>query len=643
LRPPSYRLQDVPYYDKTQHVVPSTDITAAAEQDQQNGLLASPNSNRGAKCQYYYTNDRSVLLENMAEMLLLCNEVMRRNNLKLKQAAAQQKGGAPAKNAPSKPLSLEYMADRLDVDDPLHAILIRTNDNIGMLQGFITWTTFTNWQASFEWNSLHPRAFEDYADGDYKDNLRDDGTFSAELQNSVRCGDVYNEGIVWPKIAEISLLGALGCGKQLVQLAIENMENTPSSPSNNYEYVALQATDNSINFYEKMGFVRVGAVTEEKKQQKVTASPPVEAPPKSEIISSPVETFSNKKVMTLTQIASQLKLDVWDLIFLNHYLYPGLTPCSKLKKNTELYIPKNIAAKDLSKKKSDMKKVPYMHWQFPDEPNHEASYMMVRRLNRNKSRWSRKLGPIEASLPCPIVRLATVSPSPSDSSPPPVKESKSVEKNGKKRKRGEQLHPDQPIAPKRPMSAYFIFLKEKREELADSLPKNVAEASKIFAEMWRELPAEDKLPYEEKQVKAKSAHKVAVKQYEKDMKEFYKEHPEFAPEPPVARKKEKKEKKPRKMFNKVVKLDPTSTPYGDEYKYYYVLTYLPDLQWCHLCPVITKGKFEESGRDKYVLVNEEEGKEIDVSATLCTVVKAKAMRRTTDADKEEWDIIEDEQ
>ena len=55
--------------------------------------------------------------------------------MKLKQAAAQQKGGAPAKNAPSKPLSLEYMADRLDVDDPLHAILIRTNDNIGMLQG----------------------------------------------------------------------------------------------------------------------------------------------------------------------------------------------------------------------------------------------------------------------------------------------------------------------------------------------------------------------------------------------------------------------------------------------------------------------------------------------------------------------------
>ena len=49
--------------------------------------------------------------------------------------------------------------------------------------GFITWTTFTNWQVSFEWNSLHPRAFEDYADGDYKDNLRDDGTFSAELQN----------------------------------------------------------------------------------------------------------------------------------------------------------------------------------------------------------------------------------------------------------------------------------------------------------------------------------------------------------------------------------------------------------------------------------------------------------------------------
>lgn len=260
-------------------------------------------------------------------------------------------------------------------------------------------------------------------------------------------------------------------------------------------------------------------------------------------------------------------------------------------------------------------------------------------ISRNKSRF-KKLGPVEAALPCPIVRLTTVSPSPSDSSPTPVKECKSIEKKAKKRKRGEQLHPDQPIPPKRPISAYFIFLKEQREKLADSLPKNVTETSKIISEMWRELTAEDKLPYEKEQLKAKKVHQAVVKQYEKNMVEFYRVHPEFAPKTPAARKKEKKEKKPKKMFNKVVKLDPTSTPYGDEYKYYYVLTYLPDLQWCHLCPVITKGKFEESDREKYVLVNEEEGKEIDVSATLCTIVKAKAMRRTTDADKEEWDIIE---
>lgn len=56
-------------------------------------------------------------------------------------------------------------------------------------------------------------------------------------------------------MAEVSLLGALGCGAQLVQLVIEKLE-----AGEEYDYVVLQATENAIGFYENMGFKRVGAI-----------------------------------------------------------------------------------------------------------------------------------------------------------------------------------------------------------------------------------------------------------------------------------------------------------------------------------------------------------------------------------------------
>ena len=63
------------------------------------------------------------------------------------------------------------------------------------------------------------------------------------------------EGVIWGRIAELSLLGGLRCGKFLVQLAIEEME-----AANDYDFFVLQATDASRTFYEGLGFVRVGAV-----------------------------------------------------------------------------------------------------------------------------------------------------------------------------------------------------------------------------------------------------------------------------------------------------------------------------------------------------------------------------------------------
>jgi len=168
---------------------------------------------RGSSLQFV-DNDRDAFHTCMAEMLLLCKEALRRR--------------PPLKGTGSKPLSLEYLADRFDVDDPVFGYLIRTEESTarrtppewkkGMLQGFITVTTFTNYQKTFRWDSHHDAAFscdeEDVATelANGKRKWDEDGSLAKGMQATVRCGDIWNEGVVWPRIAEISLLGGLGCG-----------------------------------------------------------------------------------------------------------------------------------------------------------------------------------------------------------------------------------------------------------------------------------------------------------------------------------------------------------------------------------------------------------------------------------------------
>jgi hypothetical protein len=170
--------------------------------------------------------DREHFQTCMAEMLLLGKEAVRRRR---HLPSVKTDSGA-------KPLSLEYLADRLDIDDPCFGFLVRTqecpppaddnsNDNAnvnwkqGMLQGFVTVTTFTNWQATLTWDSLHKEAYKFDPPALTKQRLTGErkwdstGELAKEMQATVRCGDVWNEGIVWPRIAEISLLGGLGCGR----------------------------------------------------------------------------------------------------------------------------------------------------------------------------------------------------------------------------------------------------------------------------------------------------------------------------------------------------------------------------------------------------------------------------------------------
>ena len=304
--------------------------------------------------------DRKHFKECMAEMVLLCNEAIRRSS---------------AKRDTGKPLSLEYIADRLDVDDPCFGFLARSKE--GRLQGFITVTTFTNWQKTFRWDSLNDASFfydgDDETGGVKRERKVDrDGKLAQELGRTVRMGNPYDEGIVWPRIAEISLLGALGCGKALVQLVIEKLEFQKPSASANYDYIVLQATDNSISFYESLGFVRVGAVTFQDNENKESSSSRSESPVStaseesvsvdavplvpsspdrpdslalpSEIVSNPLTVHEVKKAgETPFDIAQRYsKVDPWDIVFLNKELYPDLAVKSRLKKGTTLYVPKKV-------------------------------------------------------------------------------------------------------------------------------------------------------------------------------------------------------------------------------------------------------------------------------------------------------------
>jgi hypothetical protein len=91
----------------------------------------------------------------------------------------------------------------------------------------------------------------------------------------------------------------------------------------------------------------------------------------------------------------------------------------------------------------------------------------------------------------------------------------------------------------------------------------------------------------------------------------------------------------------------------EEAQYYFTLTYIPDLQWCRLAPLQEAGTFlsgmskkkgyeKHLGRTRWVLAPESVGREIDISASRCLPVsRAIPVKNVSDADKEEWDILDD--
>jgi hypothetical protein len=716
---------------------------------------------------------REAFKEIMGEMVLLCNEAMKRSQ---------------AGRTASKPLSLEYIADRLDVDDPCFGYIIRSQD--GYLQGFITVTTFTNWQKNFKWDSLHEHAFyydnEDHGDTSrspsplklqgagntprHKRNdsprtpskhprkrvIDEDGSLSKELQKTVRLGDPYNEGIVWPRIAEISLLGALGCGKALVQLVIEHLEFQRASGTANYDYVALQATDNSIPFYESRGFVRVGAVTFESREtpsrsvspafststtasETSSSSAGMEAveiephsPEKPEAIAMPNTIVSSPHFVhevtgpawSPNDIAKKFKVNVWDVIFLNKDIFQDLRPTSRLKKGTLLHIPETPDDEDVDEasqpkspgtptkwfvarendtprqiakrfglacnklvaanrrrlpelqatsrlkagtrlKVSNLDKIDeiceqYCHWSFPEDTaveGGEPSYMMVFKLDRKTARNPRT---VRNSFAVPVTKH---SPPKLLFPPPPKTESTAdpmtVKPPRQKVARGRKAIPPGPKLPPQPRrpsdlikpppkdgkDVYWEHQKEMHPELSSPTPQN----EKIIKDRWSRLGGYKKDRYhaiaaEARKIfeKNEKEYLVEVSQWKKACKKIQDEHLAEQQQKRAEAASERSLDKNSSLYNKVVKLRDDALE-GKEFKYWFVLTYIPDLKWCHLAPMYQDGHFGSErkkvhGRPRYRLVDEKLGKELDISSSFCIPVRSRALKRTVDADKEEWDI-----
>ena len=141
-----------------------------------------------------------------------------------------------------KPLSDDYIKERLELDDPLVGFTVRDKSSFS-LQGFIVTTNFTVWRDSFRWDTAAPQA--GITSKDRREKLCDDGSLSEELGKVKRSGDKKGAGIVYERVAEIGLLGGLGCGANLVTRAVQHLED-----GNDYDYLVLQATKMAIPFYE---------------------------------------------------------------------------------------------------------------------------------------------------------------------------------------------------------------------------------------------------------------------------------------------------------------------------------------------------------------------------------------------------------
>ena len=102
---------------------------------------------------------------------------------------------------------------------------------------------------------------------------------------------------------------------------------------------------------------------------------------------------------------------------------------------------------------------------------------------------------------------------------------------------------DKPLPPKRPLSAFFLFRKERYESVVKANPKmGVADITKVISEEWNKLSDEKKKGYTNQYSSAK------VK-YDKDIKDYVDKYGKVEKKKKIKRNKQDKDGKGAKKAN----------------------------------------------------------------------------------------------
>ena len=199
----------------------------------------------------------------------------------------------------------------------------------------------------------------------------------------------------------------------------------------------------------------------------------------------------------------------------------------------------------------------------------------------------------------------------------------------------------QPVRPKRPVSRYTLFCLEQHDALKDQLVgKPTAVYDEVMKTKWQQLSLGQKQAYTDKFMAARMEYEEQMEKYNIVLERFFQQNPLLKPEA------DEDGQDLSTVLNKVVRLKAgAGGKSAAPFEYFYVLTYIPDLHWCHLAPMRSVGTWgperpRANNRPVWMLVGEEEGKELDISASFCIPVGSKAMLKTVDADVEKWDIFE---
>jgi hypothetical protein len=137
------------------------------------------------------------------------------------------------------------------------------------------------------------------------------------------------------------------------------------------------------------------------------------------------------------------------------------------------------------------------------------------------------------------------------------------------------------------MTGYFFYMCAMREVLKKEMGCKMTEISKAIGEQWKRATDEEKAIYKEKADVAKAGYQIDLQEYKSKMEAFRTANPGWVSESDTVVDEHAavsgSGKGSQHLFNKVVKLTKGGVDeFGTEFKYFYVLTYLPDLQWCHV-------------------------------------------------------------